>query len=143
MADVKGPLGGPPPRDALGQKLEERLREVRPNEYSEEKISLPAVLQELWTSGTLLAANGSEASPWVDLSYVDSLRIGRTHAGGAYALEVDWSRDGATPDITQAIVLANNDTGELAVAARFARFRVRNTDGVSAFTAHRTNVFGR
>lgn len=130
-------------QDTRGQALSRRWREVAAGFHAPETVATPAILQELWTNGVLIAGNGNEVSPWIDLAYIDSLRIGRTHAGGTYAFEVDWSRDGAVVDITQVVAVANNETGELAVAARYARFRVKNTDGITAFTAHRTNVFGR
>lgn len=100
-------------------------------------------LREVWTSGVLVAAAGSDVSGWVDVRQHDALRIARTHAGGAYALEVDWSRDGVAVDVTQALTVANNASAEVLVAAPFARLRVRNTDGVAAFTAHRTIVHAR
>lgn len=142
MADIVSSVGQSP-RDNLGQPLTERWVEVRPGEHSLERVAFPPALQELWTDGTLVGGGGSVSSPWLDLTLLDSLRLMRTHAGGTYSLEVDWGRDGATVDVTQALTLANNESAELVVAARFARFRVNNTDGLNAFTAHRTNVFGR
>lgn len=103
----------------------------------------PTPLQVLWSDGSLVAGGANVASGWIDCTNLDSLRLLRTSAGGAYALEVDWSRDGAAVDVTQVLALNNNNSGELAVAAKFARFRVRNTDAVAAFTAHRTTVHGR
>lgn len=100
-------------------------------------------VDELWTSGTLVAASGADVSPWLDLTLIESLLLARTATGGAYALEIDWSRDGATADVTEAITLANNTSTKIPAATRFARVRVRNTDGVAAFTAHRTTVHGR
>ncbi len=97
----------------------------------------------LFTSGDLLAAGAAAASGFVDVSAVDQLVIGRTAAGGAYAFEVDWSRDGAAVDFTEVVAVAQATTTTKKVATAFARFRVRNTDGVAAFTAHRTNVAGR
>lgn len=103
----------------------------------------PTPLQVMWSSGSLVAGGAAVDSGWVDLTNLDSLRLMRAHAGGTYVLEVDWSRDGAAVDITQVLALNNNTTGELAVAARFARFRVRNSDALNAFTSHRTTVHAR
>jgi hypothetical protein len=103
----------------------------------------PTILEVLWSDGTLVAGGGAVDSGWIPLSSLDSLRLIRRHAGGAYALEIDWSRDGATVDVTEVLGLANRTSGELAVAARYARFRVRNTDALNAFTEHRTTVHAR
>ena len=97
----------------------------------------------LWTNATLLGTNGSAASEWIAVAQYDVLRIGRTSAGGTYAFEVDWSRDGVTSDLTEVVAVGNNITVEKPVGAAFARFRARNTDAVSAFSAHRTNVYAR
>lgn len=98
---------------------------------------------EIWSDGTLLAAGGAVASPWVDLRGFDSLVISRNQVGGTYAFEVDWSRDGATVDLTEAVATVEDDQVAQPIAATYGRFRVRNTDAVNAFTAHRTNVFGQ
>ena len=103
----------------------------------------PAALVLLHTSGTLLGANGAEASGWKDISTKEELKIYRTAAGGTYALEVDWSRDGAAADVTEVITSANNTSAVKKVVAPFVRLRVRNTDAVTAFTAHRTTVYAR
>lgn len=102
-----------------------------------------APLQLLLTADSLLTAGAAEASGWVDLANVEHLRIGRSSTGGVYVFEIDWSTDGAVADFTETVAVANNGTTEKPVAARFARFRVRNTDAVAAFTSHRTTVHGR
>ncbi len=104
---------------------------------------VPVPLGTLWTDSTLVAAAGAVASPWFEVTNLGSLFFIRAATGGVYALEVDWSRDGVTVDVTQAVTVANSSSAQLLVAARFARFRVRNTDGTAAFTAHRTTVSGR
>lgn len=101
----------------------------------------PLVL--LWTENALVAAAGSVTSAWIDVSARDLLRIGRTSAGGVYAFEIEWSRDGAAVDVTEVVVVGNNTTLEKRVGMAFARFRVRNTDAAAAFTAHRTTVTAR
>lgn len=103
----------------------------------------PAEMVSLWTNNTLVAANGNVASGFISVSTLDRLRISRTSAAGAYALEIDWSRDGVAVDITQTIAVNNNSGLEVQVFLPFIRVRVRNTDALAAFTSHRTNVFGR
>lgn len=100
-------------------------------------------LAEIFTSGTLVAATGSVQSGFLDVRNFNMLRISRTATAGAYALEIDWSRDGVNVDLTQAVALNNNSGIEVLVFLPFVRIRVRNTDALAAFTAHRTNVFGR
>ncbi len=102
-----------------------------------------AELDLLWTNATLVGAAGNAASPWADVRRYEELRISRNQAGGVYAFEIDWSRDGATVDFTEAVGTTEDDQVTQPIAAEFARFRVRNTDGVNAFTAHRTNVYAR
>lgn len=103
----------------------------------------PSNLQLGWTVGSLLAAGASEQSPWLDLTNIDVLRIVRTATTGVYALEVDWSRDGAAVDVTEVITVNNNASAEVRAVAKFARLRVRNTDAIAAFTAHRTTMHMR
>lgn len=100
-------------------------------------------LAEVWTSGALIAGGGTDASPFADLTSRETLRIIRTSAPDTYAFEIDWSRDGATVDVTEVIAVANNARASVTVGARFARFRVRNTSATVALTAHRTTVSAR
>lgn len=95
----------------------------------------------LWSTGVLVAASGSVDSGWVDVSAIDEIVIGKTSAGGVYVFEIDWSRDGATVDFTEVVSVADKTSVTKDVAGLWALFRVRNTDAVAAFTAHRTNVF--
>lgn len=96
----------------------------------------------LWTDSTLVAALGNKLSDWINVAGQETLRISRNVAGGAYAFEIEWSRDGVTIDFTEVVVTTEDDSVEQPVAAEFARFKVRNTDVALAFTAHRTNVYG-
>ncbi len=101
-------------------------------------------IQLLHTSNEAVAASGTGAwSGWKDLNTVGSLLIGRTATGGAPTVDIEWSRDGAAGDFIENVAPANNTTVEKRVAARWARFRVRNTDAVNALAGHRTNVYGR
>lgn len=104
-----------------------------------------AAFQMLFTSNTLLAAGGSSVSAWFDIQAlgITALFLGRSAAGGVYVLEVDWSRDGVAVDVTEAVTPGNNATLKKEPGMRHCRFRVRNTDAVVAFTAHRTTVHGR
>lgn len=125
---------------------QQRYVEVRPGEYAPEVSAITAAkaLTELWTNAVNLAASGVGAwSAWLDLTSYDSLRIGRTLTAGAHRFDVEWSRDGVVGDFVEAVTVADKTTVEKAVGARFARFRVANTDAVNAQTGHRTNVFGR
>lgn len=109
-------------------------------------VAATTSLVELWTDNTLLAATANATSAWMDVSARAELRIGRTAAGGTYAFEVDWARanpGAGAADITEVVVVANNTTVVKPVGMAWARFRARNTDAVTAFTAHRTVVSGR
>lgn len=105
-------------------------------------VATPPAISQLWTSGTLVAGLGNDTSAWVNVETFNFLLLSRAVTGGVYAFEVEWSRDGVAVDIIEALVVANNVSLEKRVAAKFARFRVKNTDALP-FTAHRTNVFGR
>lgn len=107
-------------------------------------IAPPALpLQELWTTSTLVAANGNVQSGFINVAALARLLVSRTATAGAYTFEIEWSRDGAAVDIVQVVAVGNNSGQEIVVLSPFARFRVKNTDVALAFTAHRTNVFGR
>lgn len=101
-----------------------------------------SALAELWSDGTLIGVSGAVVSGWVNVASYKDLRILRTAAGGTYAFEVDWGRATGVADITETVVVANNTSVSKPVGATWARFRVRNTDAVTAFTAHRTTVSG-
>lgn len=96
----------------------------------------------LWSTTTNIAAASNAVSGWVDVSDDPVLAIGRKSTGGTYVFEVDWSRDGVTSDFTETVTVADGTTVTKHAGAPFARFRVRNTDGVNAFTAHVTAVTG-
>lgn len=97
-------------------------------------------IDTIWSDGTLVAASGNVQSGWISVRGAERLKISRNHAGGVYAFEIDWSRDGATADFTESVATTEDDQVEQPVAMEWARFRVRNTDAVNAFTAHRTTV---
>ena len=124
-------------------RLTKKFKDMGDGTFSEVMSITTGVLSLLWTDGSLIAAGGSVASGWVSVATYDVLRIGRTTTGGTYAFEVDWSRDGITVDFTETVAVANNTTVEKPTAGIHARLRVRNTDAVTAFTAHRTTVYGR
>lgn len=142
MADKLIP--DPTNRSLSGTTLR-RWAEVRPGEFAPEvkSISSPATVNNLWVTTPLLAASGSAVSGWFDVSQLESLYIMRNWAGGAYAFEIDWSRDGVAVDIVEVVATSNNVPLVKPVAAKFARFRVRNTDAISAFTTHLTVVNAR
>lgn len=96
-----------------------------------------------WTDGTLLAASGSASSGWLSVDTKDKLHIIRTHAGGTYALEIEWSRDGSTTDITETVTTTNDARTSVEVAAPYAKVTVKETGGTTAFTTHRTTVYAR
>lgn len=93
-----------------------------------------------FTDGTLLAANSEQVSGWLEVGGHENIRIGKTSTGGTYALEIDWGRDETTVDWTETVVVPEGGTVSVDIPAPFARIRVSNTDGVAAFSAHRTNV---
>lgn len=100
-------------------------------------------LNVLHSDGTLVAAAGASVSGWQDVSNFDVITISRTAAGGVYAFEIEWSRNRSVVDVTEVVTVGNNGRVDIKPAAPFARFRVRNTDAVTAFTAHRTNVVAK
>jgi hypothetical protein len=108
-----------------------------------ELVRSPAT-EQLFTSNALLAAGGNDASGIIDLSRYDTVRVGKASTGGVYAFEIDWVLDdGATVAFTETATPGEKAGIVRNVLAPFARFRVRNTDGLNAFTAHRTIVSGR
>ncbi len=100
-------------------------------------------MNQLWTNDTLLAASTSTASGWIDVSQYDLLRIGRKMTGGTYSFEIDWSHDGSTVAVAATVAGTPPAVTEVPVYARFARFRVYNTNATTAFTAHHTFVQGK
>lgn len=96
-----------------------------------------------FTDGTLVAASGSVQSGWLNTATEAELAVIRNHAGGTYQFQIEWSRDGATADITETVTTTNNGRTFIDVAAPHARITVSNTDGVNAFTTHRTTVYSR
>lgn len=99
-------------------------------------------LDLLWTDGTLLGTGASVLSGWFNVRGAQELRISRASSGGTYAFEIDWSRDGANVDLTESVNTNDNNQASRPTAASWARLRVRNTDALNDFTAHRTNVYG-
>jgi hypothetical protein len=97
----------------------------------------------VWSDNTLIAANGSVQSGFADVSVAEELRIMRTATAGTYAFEIDWSRDGVAVDLTETVSVPNQGRATVRPSAPYARFRVKNTDAVLPFTAHRTTVFAR
>lgn len=91
----------------------------------------------------LVATTGQVESAYLPLEEYGALIVTKKSTGGTYAFEIDWSTDGGTTaDFTQVVVLTDNVPLKLEVAAKHARFRVKNTGG-AAFTVHRTLVAGR
>lgn len=99
-------------------------------------------LQELQVFTQLLAVGANEQGAWRNVDQVAVIVVSRTATGGTYVIEVDWSRDGVAVDLVETLAVPNNGRLEVRPAARFARFRVHNTDAVTAFTAHRTLAYG-
>lgn len=98
-------------------------------------------LDLLWTDDSNVAANGNVVSGWINVKGAEEVRISRNSSGGAYAFEIDWSRDGVTVDYVDPVTVPDDDSVTVQTAGLFARFRVRNTDAVLSFNAHRTNVY--
>lgn len=158
MADLIAQSKGTPPRTPDGSYVSQRWVEVRPGEYCEEvvirdggisitvdgavAVSSLAVAQ-LFANAALLAAGAVVESAWIDVSSIEALFILRKSTGGAYAFEIDWSRDGVAVDIVEVVATTNNGGIKKEIGVKFARFRVRNTDAVTAFTNHLTVVNGR
>lgn len=102
-------------------------------------------LTTLWSDGTLLPIGGSVTSDWFDVRSYETLHVMRATTGGTYAFEIDWSRTGANDaiDVVETIAVPDDGRAQVSVASLYARFRVRNTDAVTAMTAHRTSVHVR
>lgn len=105
-------------------------------------------LVKVFESTALLAAGGSDASAWLNTDTLTKsegelevleLATVRRATGGTYALEVDISTDGVTVDQTIAVGAAGNS--RVTLNAPYFKVRARNTDGVTAFTAHRTVAY--
>jgi hypothetical protein len=99
------------------------------------------MLQPIYEDGSLVATTTPSVSGWELVEQFESLRIVKTHTTGTYALTIEWSDDGVTPDVTETVTVVNNDAVDQPVASRFARFTVTAT--VANFTAHRTTIYGR
>lgn len=104
--------------------------------------SAAVAIGQKFTDGTLIAISSEVVSGWLDLEKVAHLHITRTATGGTYDFQIDWSRDGVTADVTETVTVGDNASVEKQVATRYARFRIRNTSGVIAFSAHRSVVSG-
>lgn len=140
---------------AMPQDMKDLFANLSPQETSVVPVQPPLTL--LHTTGTLLAGNANESPPvnrvagaagaatnangFIDVSKQRKLLLMRNHAGGVYALDLEWSRDGAVVDIVETVAVANNTSLDKWVAAVWVRPRVRNTDATVAFTAHRTTIF--
>lgn len=94
----------------------------------------------LFRDTTAVPVSGQVQSDWLDVRSVKDLVVLRAATGGAYALEVDWSHDKVTTDVTETLATVNNDSVRRPVAHLFARFRVRNTSAVAAITNHATVI---
>lgn len=105
-------------------------------------VQTPMVI--LGTLATNLAAGANEivAGGFFDVASRARLFLGRTSTGGAYQLDLEWSRDGATIDLTETVAIGDATTVGKEAAMPYVRVRVRNTGG-TAFTAHRTTVTAR
>lgn len=125
--------------DATGQPIQTGLANPLP------VSTPPPVFSLVFTDATLIAAASSVVSGWFDLESAGArfLHMLRASTGGTYALEVDWSRDGAAVDVTEALTPANNASITKDAVTRYCRIRIRNTDGVAAFTAHRSTITAR
>lgn len=131
--------------DSSHGSVSRRWVEVRTGEFAPEvqALTIASTVKNLWSSSTLVAAASSVVSGWVDISSLDKLLVMKSSAGGVYVFEVDWSRDGVAVDIVEIVTVAEDTSIVKSAASMFARFRVKNTDAVVAFTQHLTVVNGR
>jgi hypothetical protein len=96
---------------------------------------------EIWSDDSLVGAGAAVDSGWKAVATFVEIKISRQCAGGVYALEIEWSREGSTLVFSERVATAEDGPVTKDIAAPFARFRVRN-NGPHAFTAHRTSVVG-
>lgn len=113
-----------------------------------ELMSIDNRLTTVWGDDTLLAPSSLVESPsYVPLATGDAsyreLQISKVSSGGVYQLEICWSDDGYTPVITEIVPISDNMPQMRPISSKYARFRVRNTDAVNAFTVHRTAINAR
>ena len=99
--------------------------------------------QALYENGTAIATTSQVESGFIDVRNFNKLVISRKATGGVYVFEIDWSDDGVTADVTETVSTVNNDQVDQPVASKYAKFRVKNTDGSVAFTNHKTSVMGQ
>ena len=99
--------------------------------------------QPLWETATAVGTTSQVESGFIDTSRYNKVTISRKATGGVYVFEIDWSNDGVTADVTETVTTTNNDQVDQPVANRYAKFRVKNTDGAVAFTNHKTSVVGQ
>jgi hypothetical protein len=104
-------------------------------------VTLGSVATNLAAGANEIVAGGN-AGGFFDVASRARLFLGRASTGGAYQLDLEWSRDGATIDLTETVAVGDATTVGKEVAMPFVRVRVRNTGG-TAFTAHRTTVTAR
>jgi len=108
--------------------------------------SVDTRLEVLWGSTALVLALSKDESAYIDVgdqAFQKELFFGKVSTGGNYAFEIDWSNDGIVTMITQAIGLGDNWPMQQPVVAKYARFRIRNTDPINPFTLNRTFVTAR
>lgn len=108
--------------------------------------SVDTRLDILWGSSVLLGPNSYDQSDWIDVgdaAFCRELFIGKQSNPGMYQFEIDWSNDKTIVLITENIGIADNWLQVRPVGAKFARFRVRNTDPAMAFVHHQTFVNAR
>lgn len=99
----------------------------------------------LFSDSTLIAATEHVESEWLDFRTlgVTTLLVARTATPDTYGFEIDWSDDGITADVTEALVVANDTSVSKTIATRYGMLRILNTDDTDPFTVHTTVVSGR
>jgi hypothetical protein len=96
---------------------------------------------EIWSDGSLVGAGASVDSGWKAVATFADIMISRQCAGGVYAFEIEWSREGSKLVFSETVATSEDAPVFKDIAAPFARFRIRNA-GPHSFTAHRTSVVG-
>lgn len=99
-------------------------------------------LQLLWKDTTLVTASGSSQSEFMSVDEYEGLVIIKKHTTGDYEFQVEWSTNGEDVDVTETVAVVDSVASEIPVAAPYARFKVNETGGASAFTVHTTLVNG-
>lgn len=131
---------GDVPRRWVEARVGEWAPEVHLDPSSSVLIGAVPVVN-LWSTSVNLATGASVTSGWFDVSSrADIYVMRKTSTSGTYGFEVDWSLDGVTADIVEALTVGNNVSVAKQVMSRFARFRARNTDAVNSILNHLTTV---